>query len=282
VAAGNGSRTRQSEDPMNSLVRSVLALALAGLLVPAAEAHFNMLLPDKASVKKGDGVTFTYQWGHPFEHQLFDAPAPKHVWVLAPGDQPKDVAGTLKEIKVSGEDKKVTAYQFRFTPEKRGDFVFILDTPPIWMGDEKRFFVDAVKVVLHVQAQSAWDATVPVGGLLLRPELALRPLTRPYGLEPGMVFQAQALDEGKALAGALVEAERYNLAPPKELPPDEHITRTAKTDPNGVVTCTLTDPGWWCVTAERDGGKMNHDGEAYPVWQRSTLWVFVDEKATPK
>jgi cobalt/nickel transport protein len=268
---------------MNSLLRSVLALALAGLLAPAAGAHFNMLLPDKASVKKGETVTFTYQWGHPFEHQLFDAPAPQGVSVLHPdGEGSGDLRGTLKEIKVPGEDKKVTAYQFRYTPQERGDFVFTLGTPPIWMGEEKRFFEDSVKVVLHVQAQRGWDDTSPLGGFRLRPDLRLRPLTRPYGLEPGMVFQAQALDEGKPQAGGLIEVERYNPAPPKELPPDEHITRTAKTDPNGVVTCTLTDPGWWCITAERDGGNEQHEGKSYPVRLRSTLWVFVDEKATSK
>ena len=52
-----------------------------------------------------------------------------------------------------------------------------------------------------------------------------------------------------ALARALVEIERYNAVVPKELPPDEQITRTAKTDPNGIFTCTLTEPGWWCLAA---------------------------------
>jgi cobalt/nickel transport protein len=238
---------------MNRSTRPLLALALVGMLARAAGAHFNMLLPDKASVGKAP-VTIVYQWGHPFEHQLFDAPAPQSVSVLAPDGKKTALAGMLKEIKVPGEDRKVR---------------------PIWMGEEEQFFQDAVKVVLHVQAQGGWDAAAGQ-------DFELVPLTRPYGLEPGMVFQAQALAGGKPLAGALVEVERYNAAPPKELPPDEHITRTARTDPNGVVTCTLTDPGWWCVTAERDGGTRQHDGKAYPVRQRSTLWVFVDEKATPK
>jgi cobalt/nickel transport protein len=259
---------------MNLMTRSLLALALAGLLAPAAGAHFNMLLPEKPSAGK-EPVTILYQWGHPFEHQLFDAPAPQSVSVLAPDGTKTDLAGMLKEIKVPGEERKVTAFQFRFTPGQRGDFVFTLITPPIWMGEEEQFFQDTVKVVLHVQAQGGWDAAAGQ-------DFELVPLTRPYGLEPGMVFQAQATAGGKPLAGSLVEIERYNAAPPRELPPDEHITRTARTDPNGVVTCTLTGPGWWCVTAERDGGSRQHDGKAYPVRQRTTLWVFVDEKATPK
>jgi len=62
------------------------------------------------------------------------------------------------------------------------------------------------------------------------------------------------------------------------LPPDEQITRAVKTDPTGVATCTLTEPGWWSVTAHRDGGAREHGGKKYPVRQRATLWVFVDEK----
>ena len=63
-----------------------------------------------------------------------------------------------------GEGKKVTAYRLRFTPPQRGDFVFVLETPPIWMEEEEEFFQDTVKVVLHVKTQNGWDAptTLPL------------------------------------------------------------------------------------------------------------------------
>ena len=70
-----------------------------------------------------------------------------------------------------------------------------------------------------------------------------------------------------------------NAAPPTKLPPDEHITRTVKTDRNGVATATLTESGWWCLTAARTRGTKMRDGKSYPVRQRCTLWVFVDEPA---
>ena len=47
--------------------------------------------------------------------------------------------------------------RFRFTPESRGDYVLVLQTPPIWMEEEGEFFQDTVKVILHVQAQKGWD-----------------------------------------------------------------------------------------------------------------------------
>jgi uncharacterized GH25 family protein len=63
------------------------------------------------------------------------------------------------------------------------------------------------------------------------------------------------------------------------MPPDEQVTRRAKTDPNGVLTCSLHDPGWWAVTAIADGGTRDHDGKPRPVRRRATLWVHVDAKA---
>src|SRR5262249_16731889 len=159
---------------------------------------------------------------------------------------------------------------------QRGDYVFVLHSAPIWMKEEQEFLQDTVKVVLHVQVQKGWDAAAPLPFDIL-------PLSRPYGLQPGMVFQAQvrlgsSAHHPRAFAGGLVEIEHYNVVPPTMLPPDEQITRTAKTDPNGVVTCTLTEPGWWCITAQRDGGKKTHDGKEYPLKERATLWVFIDDK----
>src|SRR5579884_4091383 len=132
---------------MRVFIRSSLVPALLGLLALPAPAHFNMLLPEAASVRKGESVTLLYQWGHPFEHQLFDAPPPQSVFVLAPHGKRTDLAPSLEKTAVPGEGKKVTAYRLRFAPPQRGDFVFVLETPPIWMEEEEEFFQDTVKVV---------------------------------------------------------------------------------------------------------------------------------------
>jgi cobalt/nickel transport protein len=245
---------------------AVLALAA----VPAAAgAHFNMLLPSAAGVKRGEAVTLTYQWGHPFEHQLFDAPHPQSLTVVGPDGKQAELTRSLEKTVLAAGDKKVVAYQTRFTPEARGDYTFVLRTPPIWMEEDGEFLEDTVKVVLHVQAQKGWDEYKEVR------EGEWMPLTRPYGLPAGVAFQARLPD----CPGALVEIERYNPTPPDKLPPDEQITRTAKTDPNGVVTATLTEPGWWCLAATFKRGTKEHDGKEHPLRQRSILWVYVDEPA---
>jgi uncharacterized GH25 family protein len=252
---------------------------MTGLLLFAGSsaAHFNMLLPQSASAKKGETVTLTYQWGHPFEHQLFDAPQPQSVIVLCPDGKRLDLTDKLVKTTRKAGSKDVTAYELRFAPQERGDHVFVLQTPPIWMEEDSEFLQDTVKMVLHVQSQKGWDAVVG--------DFELVPLTRPYGLRPGMVFQVEAAvrPEGKRTEDReqrmMVEIERYNPEPPKKLPVDEHITRTVRLDRNGVATTTLNESGWWCLTVAREHGTRERESKSYPLRQRATFWVFVDEPA---
>src|SRR5262245_52970030 len=256
-----------------------LAVILASALFAAASearAHYVMLLPATESGQREEPVTVVFQWGHPFEHQLFDAPKPASAFAIDPDGKRIDLSKALEKTEVSGDGgKPVAAWKFSFRPERRGDYIFALTAPPLWMGDEQFFFQDTVKVVYHVQTQKGWDAA---SGL----PFEFVPLTRPYGLAPGMVFQAQAMVDSKPLARALVEVEQYHPVPPKALPADEQMPRQVRTDPNGGLACTLTEPGWWCVTAERDGGKREHDGKMFPVRQRTTLWVHVDDAGKGK
>jgi uncharacterized GH25 family protein len=249
---------------------SVVTLLLLAANTGQAEAHFTMLLPSATAAKKGEPITLTCQWGHPFEHQLFDTPPPESLIVRAPTGKKTDLTGSLAKVEVACGDKKVTAYRLQFTPQVRGDYVFVLRMPPIWMAEEGEFFQDRAQVVLHVQAQKGWDAAWE--------EAPWEPLTRPYGQQAGVAFQARVA----SLAGARVEIERYNPEPPAELPPDEQITRTAKTDPNGVVTATLFEAGWWCLAASALTGTKERDGKAYEVRRRSILWVHVDGRSGPR
>jgi cobalt/nickel transport protein len=259
--------------------RFVLVILVAAASGFTAEAHFTMLLPQTPAAKKDEPVTIIYQWGHPFEHQLFDAPPPDRLQVISPGGKSRVLTKSLEKIQVKGAGKDVTAYRLRFTPEDRGDYTFILNTPPIWMAEDREFLQDTVKVVVHVQAQKGWDVSDDE-------HFQIVPLTRPYGLHAGMVFQARVLDQPRTFgmplvsqAGLPVFIERFNSQPPKPPPADELITFMSKTDPNGVVTCTLPTAGWWCIAAQRDGGRRPYKGKDYPVRQRVILWIYVNEAA---
>jgi cobalt/nickel transport protein len=261
-------------EPMSRAFLAPLLLALAAM---PAGAHYNMLLPSTPWAKTGEKVTFTHRWGHPFEHELSDAAVPRRIFVIAPDGKHTDLTGAIETAKVPGVDgKPVRAHRFHFTPEKRGDYTFVLIAPPVFLEDMQETVEDVVKVVLHVQTQKGWDA-------VSKEPAELVPLTRPYGLLPGMVFQARAtgpLGDGKhgPLAGALVEAERYNARPVKEAPEDELITFRAKTDAAGVLTCSLPEPGWWGITVVHHAGSSKVAGKEHPLKQRLTLWVHVSEK----
>lgn len=257
-----------------------LALVVLGMVIPTAEGHYHMLLLGPASTKRDEPVRLTFQFGHPFEHQLFDSTKPHSLVVLAPDGKKTDLLSMLEPASMAGsEGKKVRVFQLRFIPEQRGDYVFVAQTEPVWMEEDREFFVDTVKVVLHVQAQKGWDGQIA-------PTSEMTPLTRPYGLLPGMVFQVQTPQpESRSKSPRsqpIVEVERYHPRAPKELPPDELITRTVKADTTGVATTTLTEPGWWGLTAARDGGEREREGKTYPIKQRATLWVYVQEKPGPQ
>jgi cobalt/nickel transport protein len=272
-------------------MRFPLLFIVFALLASPASAHYQMLLPDKAALKKGETVTVVYQWGHPYEHQLFDAPKPTGLVVIPPGGKPVDLLGNLEAIELPAEEgKKIKAWRVQYTPQERGDHVFVLQAAPIFLEEEEVFVHDSVKMIVHVEAQKGWDA-------MTQTDFEFEPLTRPYGLQPGLVFQARLQSRLQlkaepriqgaaappeplvAASGVVVEVERYNASAPKQLPPDEQITRVVKTDPVGVVTCTLPEASWWGLTATRSGGMRAHEGKPHPVKQRTTLWVFVDEKA---
>src|SRR5262249_811703 len=77
IARARGERGNIIGNIMPRALGWVLVLIMLGGLVNPVPAHFHMLLPQATSVKRGEPVTIVYQWGHPFEHQLFDTPSPQ-------------------------------------------------------------------------------------------------------------------------------------------------------------------------------------------------------------
>ena len=101
---------------MRGLLRIALhPLLIAGFLRPAG-AHFNMLLPRAACASQGEKVTVTYQWGHPFEHQLFNAPEPERLIAVSPDGKEADLRKALEKIAIPVAGDKVAAYRLSFRP----------------------------------------------------------------------------------------------------------------------------------------------------------------------
>ena len=246
----------------------LLTLAI-GLFLTCATgvglAHFNTIIPDTVDVRRGKTVNFTYFWGHPYEHIVFDTEMPDSLKVLLPD-------GSSKDIKPEKAGKEL---KFSYKPMQLGDHILYSDAPMYFIQEEDMYWQDYVKQIIHVSAQKGWDRKTGQ-------TIEIVPLIRPYGLEPGFVFVGQAYLDGKPLEGASVEIEHYSPKPPREedLPAEIMITRVAKTGPNGLIMYTLDEPGWWVIAVSAEHGKAKHNGQSYPVVVRGLFWIHVEQPFT--
>jgi len=260
-------------------VRVGIAILVSGVVASPALSHFYMLLPAEHSVKRGRQVTISLVMGHPYERDMSDAPVPVAAKVRFPDGKQQSFAGRLQEAQevCPVTRKAVTVFRGKFSPEKRGDYVFSADSSG--RLEDERIWVDHTKVVLHVQGQKGWDGQS-------RQMMEWVPLTRPYGLEAGFVFRAQLIRrDGGSVDGVMVEIEQVQPKAPHEddLPASELMTRAAKTDPNGVVTVTLDEPGWWLICGtSKSPKKLELGGRERETVRRAILMVYVGPHFTQR
>ncbi|MCE9532055.1 MAG: DUF4198 domain-containing protein [Planctomycetes bacterium] len=256
------------------MLHHMLSMIFLLMTTMSAFAHYHILIPSTNSPKSGEEIQITYKFEHPFEHQIFDCPEPASAILIGPDATRKDVKGLLKKIEIVGDkQKKVVAYSLTLKPEKRGDYTLAILSTPFKIEEEPRPVQDFTKTVIHVQAQKGWANSDRFD----KQQVDLTPLTRPYGLRTGMLWRAaltemrpsakKPLGDHFPIERAEVELERYQSVPPKDLPPEEHITYTSLTDSVGVLAVSFPDSGWWAITAIR---------KSPDLVSRYTFWVLVD------
>ena len=249
---------------IRGLVLLVMALVLTGA-VPAL-AHFGMLIPSKATVSQGDPKTLdlTLSFSHPFEMHGMDMATPKAFGVVAGGSK-EDLLGALKPTQVMG----TAAWSSQYNIRKPGVYIFYTEPEPYWEQAEDSFIVHYTKVVVPAFGEEeGWDREVG-----LKTEIV--PLTRPFGLYAGNVFQGIVKVDGKPVPYAEVEIEYYNQEEKAEAPTEYMVTQAVKADRNGVFTFAVPKPGWWgfagLTTADF---KLKKDGKDKPVEIGAIIWVY--------
>lgn len=144
--------------------------------------------------------------------------------------------------------------------------------PPFPFSEVGEFLQDTTKVVVHVQSQKNWDAGL---GQLLE----IQPLNRPYGIFPGMAVNFRLADLPKDITvpakGWLFEWEKFNHAPPKDIPSPEWVTFSAKGDDRGRVTVTPNQLGWWVVSTTSEPVEGLVDGKKARISKRTSFWFHV-------
>lgn len=255
-------------------MRRYLTLSLCLLLIcglaNVSRAHFGLLLPDKSMVMQGDNpdLELTLAFCHPFEQKGMVMTKPKKFGVQA-GKEKIDLLNTLQETKVLDNQ----AWKTKYTLKKPGIYAIYFDPQPYWEPAENKYIVHQTKTYLAAfGAEEGWDQEVG-----LKAEIV--PLTRPFGLYAGNVFQGVVKFKGKPLAGADVEVEYWNAEKKVTAPNDYFVAQVVKTDKNGVFTFAPPKAGWWgfaALTTEKQA-ILDKEGKKKDAEYGAVLWVqFTD------
>jgi len=251
----------------------LVAVLIAGatfLLPSQANAHFQMLIPDDdmVSQKESRTINVDVRFWHPLEGHGMNMALPAKFGVYVDGHA-QDLLSSLSPKKTEDHNgEKRDTFVASYTFKQPGDHVFYVEPAPYWEPSEETFIVHYTKVVVNAFGmEQGWDAEVG-----LKTEIV--PLTRPYGLWTGNVFQGVVKVNGKPAPNSQVEIEYYNQDGSVNPPADPMITQIVKSDSNGIFTYAMPWAGWWGFAAlHHDEKKMKRDGKDYPVEIGALLWV---------
>ena len=237
---------------MNKILFTLLGLTAL------AQAHFLTFLPstDNVNNQKEAKVDFDISFIHPFEQTGMTMQMPE---LFLESKQNK-----LKLQETKKFDHK--AWKSSYKIKRPGVYKFFVKPQPYFEPAEEKFISHVPKVIISsFGLEDGWDE--PVG---LKYEII--PMTKPFGLYSGNLFQGEVLNNGKAPSNVEVEVELYNEFGLKA-PSDAHITQVVKTDNNGVFSFTMNHKGWWGFAALIEEGELKHDGKNYPIENGALMWV---------
>lgn len=242
-------------------------MTLLLLLLPASTAwpHFGVIIPSDDIVTKQDSkkLFIELKFVHPFEGHYMQMQKPGAFGVLRAGKK-HDLLQSLREKNVKGFSTWTAIYRVR----RPGDHIFYVEPAPYWEPAEGSFIIHYTKVVVNALGmEKGWDNEV---GL----PVEIVPLTRPYGLWAGNVFQGIVKKAGKPVPNAEVEVEFLNDKDNIKADADPYITQVIKADKNGVFTYAMPRAGWWGFAALIEADyKLKHKGREYPVETGAVIWV---------
>jgi cobalt/nickel transport protein len=255
---------------MSRFFRLVIGMALVVALAGAVQAHFGVIQPSGSMIMQGDNpnLELTLSFCHPFEQKGMVMAKPKAFGVKV-GKEKMDLLNSLQETKVLEQQ----AWKTTFALKKPGIYTFYFDPAPYFEPAEDKYIIHQTKTyVAAFGAEEGWDAEVGLKAEII-------PLTRPFGLYAGNVFQGVVKFKGKPLANADVEVEYWNADKKVTAPNDYFVAQVVKTDKNGVFTFAVPKSGWWgfAALAEEKNAIPHSDGKKKNAEYGAVLWVqFTD------
>ena len=242
------------------MIRSLLVTAGVLASLPA-HAHFGLILPPSGMVDTRE-VPVTIAFLHPWEQAGMVMERPEQVSLTVDGET-QDLTDTLTPSASFGSD----AWQMSVPLSRPGVHVLSLTPTPYWEPDEDVFIRHYTKTYISAfGSDEGWDAE-----LGLPTEIV--PLTRPFGLWAGNLFQGIVKRDGEPVPFAEVEVEHFNETG-ATVPGEIMITQTVKADGNGVFSYAAPNAGWWGFAALSTADEtMSLDGVDKEVELGAVIWV---------
>jgi cobalt/nickel transport protein len=247
--------------------KSLLLIGIIFCLIVAtpARSHFGMIIPSDTMMMQDDSrtITVTLSFSHPFEMVGMEMAKPKAFHVSA-GGKKQDLLGSVKKTQVMDH----SAWQAAYPIKRPGVYMFYMEPEPYWEPAEDLFIIHFTKTVVAAFGDDeGWDEEIG-----LKTEIV--PLSKPFGLYAGNVFQGIVKLDGQPVPFAEVEVEYYNKDAKIKAPTTYMITQTIKADGNGVFIYAAPAAGWWGFAALNQADfKLEHAGEKKDVEIGAVIWV---------
>jgi len=225
-----------------------------------------MLIPSDSMVMPDENrtVNLKLSFSHPFEGAGMELVKPADFGVMVGGEK-EGLLDTMKETKVMGH----TAWESFYRIKRPGVYMFYMEPEPYWEPAEDCYIVHYTKTVVTAFGDDeGWDEEIG-----LKTEIV--PLSKPYGLYRGNVFQGIVKLDGRPVPFAEVEVEYYNADGKATAPTDYMITQTIKADEKGVFTYSAPRAGWWGFAALNTLEKEMNDKDVEigaVIWVRFHEW----------
>ncbi len=260
------SSIRIKEAFMKKSVQTGLTAALILLFTLQASAHFGMVIPSDNMIMQEDPrtVNLVLSFSHPMEMIGMELVKPRVFDVFINGKN-KSLLNHLKQTRVM----EYPAWQIDYRVKRPGVYMFFMEPQPYWESAEDVFIIHYTKTVVTAFGDDeGWDEEIG-----LKTEIV--PLSKPYGLYTGNVFQGIVKLNGKPVPYAEVEIEYYNEDKRAAAPTDYMITQTIKANGAGVFTYAVPRSGWWGFAAlnEADFKLKLKSGEEKGVEIGAVIWV---------
>lgn len=254
------------EAVMKRSKRIGVTVAIILLFTLPASAHFGMVIPSDNMIMQEDPrtVNLVLSFSHPMEMIGMELVKPRVFDVFINGKN-KSLLNHLKQTRVM----EYPAWRMAYRVKRPGVYMFFMEPQPYWESAEDVFIIHYTKTVVTAFGDDeGWDQEIG-----LKTEIV--PLSKPYGLYVGNVFQGIVKLYGRPVPYAAVEIEYYNEKKRAAAPTDYMITQTIKADGAGVFTYAVPRSGWWGFAAlnEADFKLKLKSGEEKGVEIGAVIWV---------